>query len=100
MSLFSIFGVQFGWDAVVGIIPVVGDAIGVALALAIVLECCQIDKGLSSWMKIRMVTNIALDFALGLVPLVGDFADAAFKCNSQNAHLLEMTLEKRYRPTA
>lgn len=41
--------------------------------------------------------NIALDFVVGLVPFVGDLADAAFKCNTKNVRLLERCLDERYK---
>lgn len=41
---------------------------------------------------------MALDFAVGLVPILGDLADAAFKCNGKNVRLLEQHLDKRYKP--
>ena len=42
-----------------------------------------------------MVLNIAIDGAIGLVPILGDFADALFKANTNNAWLLTSFLEKR-----
>ena len=41
-----------------------------------------------------------LDFALGLIPFVGDLADAAMKCNSRNVRLLEERLDEVYKPSA
>lgn len=42
-----------------------------------------------------MMFNIALDFGLGLVPLLGDIADAIFRANTRNAWLLEVYLTKK-----
>lgn len=42
-----------------------------------------------------MVFNIMLDFALGLVPLIGDIADAIYRANTRNAWLLEVYLTKK-----
>ncbi len=42
-----------------------------------------------------MLLNIVLDFALGLVPFLGDLADAVFRANSQNAWILEEYLVKK-----
>lgn len=41
------------------------------------------------------MTNIVIDFVIGLVPFVGDLADAAYKCNTRNAVLLEKYLRER-----
>ena len=43
----------------------------------------------------QMTFNIVLDFFLGLVPFLGDIADAFFRCNTRNAALLRKVLEAR-----
>jgi hypothetical protein len=100
MCLFNFLGIRFGWEAVIGIIPMIGDAVGVLFALMVFQTCCKVDGGLSSGVKLRMLLNIAADFAVGLVPFIGDLADAAFKCNTRNLRLLENTLDKRYKPSS
>ena len=99
MCLFNFLGIRFGWEAVIGIIPFIGDAVGVLFALMVYRTCCEIEGGLSGSVKMRMLANIAADFAVGLVPFVGDLADAAFKCNTRNLRLLEQTLDKKYKPS-
>jgi len=42
-----------------------------------------------------MYTNLIIDFGVGLIPLLGDFADAWFKCNTRNNILLERYLRER-----
>jgi Domain of unknown function (DUF4112) len=42
-----------------------------------------------------MYTNLAIDFGIGLVPVLGDFADAWFKCNTRNNMLLERYLREK-----
>jgi len=96
--LFSFLGIRFGWEAVIGLIPLVGDAVGVLFALMLVRKAMSIDGGLDATLKFRMLINIALDFAIGLVPFLGDIADAAFKCNTKNLRLLEVALDKKYKP--
>ena len=98
MSLFNLFGIRFGWEAVIGLIPLAGDAAGVGMALLLFSQCCKIDGGLPQSLKIRMLINIAIDFAMGLIPFLGDLADAAFKCNTKNLRLLEVCLDERYKP--
>lgn len=61
-------------------------------------KAMQVEGGLDTSIKLRMLINIALDFMVGLVPFVGDLADAAFKCNTKNLRLLEVTLDKKYKP--
>lgn len=100
MCLFNFLGIRFGWEAVIGIVPAIGDAIGVLLALMVFKKCCQVDGGLDSTIKLRMLFNIACDFVVGLIPFVGDLADAAFKCNTRNLRLLENVLDKKYKPSS
>nr|POE84291.1 putative membrane protein [Quercus suber] len=98
MCLFNLFGIRFGWEAVIGIIPAFGDVVGVCMALLIFKQCLKIDGGLPSSLRTRMLLNIIVDFVVGLVPFIGDLADAAFKCNTKNLRLLEIHLEKKYNP--
>jgi hypothetical protein len=42
-----------------------------------------------------MYANLMFDFVVGLIPLIGDFADAWFKCNTRNNMLLERYLRER-----
>lgn len=95
MSLFNCCGLRFGWSSVIGIIPVIGDFIDLFMALMLVKSCQKVDGGLPATLKARMMFNIMLDFALGLVPLLGDLADAVFRANTRNAWLLETYLTKK-----
>ncbi len=42
-----------------------------------------------------MMANVALDGAIGTVPLAGDLLDAAFKANRRNVALLRRHLERK-----
>lgn len=95
MSLFNCCGIRFGWSSVIGIIPVVGDAIDALMALMLVRTCGKIEGGLPSTLRLRMLFNIMLDFGIGLVPFVGDIADALYRANTRNAWLLEVYLQKK-----
>jgi hypothetical protein len=98
MCLFNFLGIRFGWEAVIGLVPFAGDAIGVAMAYLVMNKCAKVDGGLPSSIRVRMLLNIIIDFCVGLVPFLGDIADAAFKCNTKNVALLEQHLDKKYRP--
>ncbi|KAK5122054.1 hypothetical protein LTR85_004300 [Meristemomyces frigidus] len=100
MSLFNFLGIRFGWEAVIGLVPMAGDAVGVALAYLLFMQCCKVEGGLPSSVKARMMINIALDFAVGLIPILGDIADAAFKCNTKNLRLLERHLDSKHKPSS
>jgi hypothetical protein len=92
---FSIPGtrIRFGWDSVIGFIPGLGDVAGTALALLIVRHAWQ--TGASKLTLTRMIGNVAADFALGVIPLVGNLFDFAFKANRRNASLLERHLDSQ-----
>jgi len=65
------------------------------LAMMVFQNCHDIDGGLPSHLQARMLFNIALDFVIGLVPFLGDLADAVYKCNTRNAIILEKYLRER-----
>lgn len=65
------------------------------MALMVVQTCQKIDGGLPATLRARMMFNVMLDFGLGLVPFVGDIADAIFRANTRNAWLLETYLTKK-----
>ena len=46
-------------------------------------------------LKTAMWRNLAIDVIVGLIPLLGDFADTFFRCNMKNARLFEKMLRKR-----
>ncbi|HUP90721.1 MAG TPA: DUF4112 domain-containing protein [Solimonas sp.] len=79
-------GWTIGADAVIGLVPVLGDAISAMLGSVIVYEAIRC--GAPRALQLRMVGNLGLDTLLGAVPLVGDVFDMAFKSNRRNAELL------------
>lgn len=72
-----------------------GDIVDCMLAYWIIRKADKIEGGLPSSLKNRMYLNVAADFAIGLVPLLGDIADALYKANSRNTWLLEDYLVKK-----
>lgn len=78
--------IRFGVDALIGLIPILGETIGLLISLTILFEASKI--GVPRSLKIKMLRNIALDWLIGLVPIAGDIADVAFKANVRNMKLL------------
>ncbi|KAF8448367.1 hypothetical protein BGX38DRAFT_594907 [Terfezia claveryi] len=97
MSLFSLCGLRFGWSSVIGLVPAIGDVLDLFLALMVVRAASE--ASLPSSIRTKMLFNIILDFLIGLVPFLGDLADAAYKCNTRNAIALENYLRKRGQET-
>ena len=84
---------RVGVDAIIGLVPIVGDAIGVLLSSYVLFEAQRV--GASKGVKLKMVVNILIDFFGGLIPLLGDFFDAFFKANTRNTDLLKDYLMKQ-----
>ena len=83
-------GYPIGWDAVIGVIPGVGDALTAALAVWIIVQARAL--GVPKRKIMRMLGNAGLDFAGGALPGVGDLLDVAFKANRRNLRLIERHL--------
>ncbi|KAK3692460.1 hypothetical protein B0T22DRAFT_14616 [Podospora appendiculata] len=86
------FNFRFGWSAVIGIIPFIGDAIDLMMAYSVVRKASKVDGGLPPILRAKMIANIIFDFALGFIPILGDVADAFFRANTRNAWLLDAYL--------
>jgi Domain of unknown function (DUF4112) len=99
-SYFRIPGTQirFGVDALVGLIPGLGDISTPMFAAMILLQAVRMR--LPAVVQIRMVFNAALDMILGLVPVLGDVADVAWKANLRNLALLERHARPGVPPTS
>ncbi|WP_244472473.1 MULTISPECIES: DUF4112 domain-containing protein [unclassified Methylobacterium] len=83
---------RVGVDAVLGLVPGLGDLAGVCLSSYVVYEARRL--GAPRWLLARMAMNVAFDGAVGIVPLAGDIFDAAFKANLRNVRLLRRHLER------
>jgi hypothetical protein len=77
---------RVGLDSVIGLVPGVGDAISAALASYIVWEARQL--GLPRWKIARMIGNVAMDTAIGAIPIAGDMFDIFFKSNERNLRII------------
>jgi len=78
---------KIGIDAVVGIIPILGDFIGVIFSVYIMYS--GIKMGVSSKIVKKMAANIAIEFIIGSIPIIGDIFDALWKANKRNVELIE-----------
>jgi hypothetical protein len=91
-SAFTIPGTRrrVGLDPLLGFIPVIGDLGSAAIGGYILLVASKL--GVPAVVLWRMMLNLAIDTAVGVVPFVGDAFDVAFKANVRNAALLERAL--------
>jgi len=86
-----------GLDFLIGLVPVVGDALAAALGSWIVWEARNL--GLSRFQIARMAGNVGFDFVLGLIPVVGDAADFLFRSNTRNLKLIRRHLDRHHPAT-
>lgn len=83
-----------GLDAIIGLVPVIGDGIAALLGSWLVWEARNL--GLSRWQLARMMGNVGFDALLGLVPLVGDAADLLFRSNTRNLRIIRRHLDRHH----
>jgi hypothetical protein len=83
--------VRFGFDAMIGLIPGIGDAVTTLMSLYIVREAREL--GAPRHLIARMLVNVALDGVVGAVPLLGDAFDVMWRANRRNMALLRSHLD-------
>ncbi len=82
--------IRFGLDALIGLVPGVGDAITTLISLYIVREARAL--GAPRLLVARMLANVAIDGVVGAVPLLGDAFDVVWRANRRNMALLQKHL--------
>src|SRR3954466_11717394 len=84
-----------GLDALIGLVPFIGDLIGVLLSSFILAEANRM--GVSRTILMRMAFNVAVEGVVGIVPVFGDAFDAAWKANQKNVKLLNDWAQQPHR---
>jgi hypothetical protein len=90
-SQFEVAGIKFGFDAIIGLIPGIGDTVTSLIALYPLWIAKRHNLGKA--LQMRMALNVAIDFLPGLIPVVGDVIDVMYKANLKNLKLLERAAE-------
>src|SRR4051812_47613115 len=92
-TLFEIPGirVRFGIDALLGLLPGVGDTAS-ALASVYILRAAS-EFSVPRMTLARMTLNIVIDLVAGAVPILGDMFDVYWKANRKNVELLRRHLK-------
>ena len=81
-------GLGFGLDAILGLlIPGVGDALTGGASRAI-LATAVLER-VPFVVLLRMLMNVLVDTLVGMVPVLGDLFDVAYRANLENLALLE-----------
>lgn len=83
---FKIGTFRIGIEPLIGLIPGIGDAL--TLFLSLYLVWVGIKMKLPVEKITLMIVNVALDFILGIIPVVGDVSDFFYKANLKNMEIL------------
>jgi hypothetical protein len=87
--------IRYGVDGVIRLIPVIGDLIASAFSLWLVREARAL--GAPWHVTARMLANVALEGAVGLVPVAGDAFDVMFRANMRNMRMLRHWMDRQPR---
>lgn len=79
-------GWRFGLDALIGLIPNVGDTLTFVPAMYILFA--GVRYGVPKITLLRMAFNLGLDYVVGMIPIVGDAFDFVWRANNQNMNLI------------
>lgn len=86
--------IRFGWDPVMGIVPIAGDIAGAVLGVRLVLRARAL--GISQATLAQMLLNVGVDFAIGAIPFIGPVFDAFYRSNRRNVALVIDALARRH----
>lgn len=85
---------RVGIDAIIGLIPGLGDIMTTILSSYIIWEARNL--GVSRFALTRMLANLGIHAAVGSLPLVGDVFDAFFRVNQRNMKIVRAQLERAH----
>lgn len=85
-----VLGRRIGLDAILGLVPGLGDATGGLVAAYGLVIATRL--GVSPPVILRMMLNIGVDTIVGAVPVLGDLFDIGWKANSRNLALVERAI--------
>lgn len=83
---------RIGLDGIIGLIPGIGDVVTLLSAAVLLQEAKRL--GLSRWQRARIMGYHTLDAVLGVIPILGDLFDFAYKANVKSLRLLQQHAEK------
>ena len=78
--------IRFGADALIGLIPGIGDVFGVALGLWMIWQARGVRAPLR--LQIKMLLNLGIEGLIGIVPVIGDAFDVMWQANQRNRRIL------------
>ena len=85
--------VRFGIEAIMRLVPGIGDAAASALSCYLLYEARRL--GVPTRIFVRMLLNVVIEGTVGAVPIAGDAFDVAFRANRRNVRLLREYFDGR-----
>jgi hypothetical protein len=79
--------IRFGVEAVMRLVPGIGDAAASALSCYLLYEAHNL--GVPKPLFARLVANVAIEGLVGAVPVLGDLFDVGFRANRRNVKILQ-----------
>jgi hypothetical protein len=89
---------RIGLDPILGLVPGLGDLVSPLFTIGIIWHAHEL--GVPRVVQLRMLLNVAIDTAFGLVPVAGDLFDFAWKANNRNMALLERHAYEEHRASS
>ena len=83
---------RFGIDAILGLVPGIGDTLAALPALYLIWRAKQL--GVPKGLLLRMIANVGVDTVFGSVPIAGNVFDLFFKASRRNVALLRRHIER------
>jgi len=85
--------IRFGLDSVIGLLPVAGDTVTLAIGSVMLLEAKRL--GLGKRVMLGMAANLLIDWLIGLIPVADIVLDVWFKGHQRNLRLMREALARR-----
>lgn len=85
------FGIRYGLDGLLGLIPGIGDFITASMSFYIIFQAARL--GVSTPILVRMILNVLLENLVDTIPVLGNLFDFFWKSNSKNINLIERHFE-------
>ncbi len=89
--------VTFGLDALLGLVPVLGNIATTLISSYLILEARRL--GVSKFTLMRMMGNVGMDSVISAIPFAGNIGDVFFKANRRNLALLRRSLQPQEPPS-
>lgn len=89
------FNRKIGLDALIGLVPGVGDVAGALVASWGLVTAFKF--GAPASVMLRMLLNIVIDALVGSIPVLGDIFDIGWRAQHRNVALLEQWLVEPHR---